>query len=862
MRPKPTALVILLALTAAAAAPAATPLVSYPGVARLGGLNGTTWRTEAWLANPSVGPREVTLGVVPRGGGPAVTRALTLAPGEVRDVPDLHALLEAPDGAGTLSVVGEVQSWVRVFNDGPAGTYGMAVPAVRTPDLFEATDTILFPVHRPASVDSEPRSNLLLYNPGQAALTVALAADTARRDVTVPPNAYVQVTDLGSSLGLEPGTHLLRCTAPAAWYGYVAAVDPRSGDPTPVAGLPEDGGEPTVTFAGVAGLAGMNGTHWRSSLVLANHTAAPQPVQLLLIPRDSDTPVAAVEQTLPAGEVVVVDDIYEALEAPPGAGTLAVVGVAKTWVRTYNQSSSGTYGDAVPATGLYDLFEPGLEVAFALQVPADPATGARSNLLLFNPLQQPLALTIEAGGEPHTVTLPPLVYTQLTNAGAALGLEPGPHVVTVRANARWHAAVSTIDPRSGDPSTALPSRPVRPTHVATQHVEITDTGTHYEVMLDYSGGAAPRAVGEELGGAVTEILPNYGALADSLLAELVEQSGNAPLQAIQAQAAALLPQLDPAHREELEGFASKVADTATSALGDGRLSPAEAVLLSFVEDLTGTGACSAVSVFGPLSATGLPLTARLVDHSGNSLPEIQAVTVIATSSGGLVVNVGYLGFLGIATGVNQAGLMVGDLDSPTAPPPDDFTGLRATAFDMRHALEHETTVAGAGAWLGRADHRYSASRAFILSDVTESRVLENDLTSTGPLARTLRGPDSPLNPGVEWGIANAVASVNSFVLLGNTDNHTGTDYNVGRWASFRSGLEAAGSEVTVEELEAIASYHANPGLYPWTPADVYNLVTQQIVVFDPAAATLDVAFHPRQGWLRATPRFVRLQLDE
>lgn len=859
MRPNPIALVFLLALAAAAAAPAETTLVTYPGVARLGGLNGTTWRTEAWLSNPSAGPREVTLGLVARGGGPAVTQTLTLAPGEVKGVPDLHALLEAPDGAGTLSVAGEVQSWVRVFNDAQAGTFGMAVPGVRPADLFAASDTVLFPVHRPASVESEPRSNLLLYNPGQAVLTVSLAADAARHDVTVPPNAYIQITDVGSSLGLAPGTHLLRCTAPGAWYGYVATVDPRSGDPTPVAGLPEDGGEPSVAFVGVAGLAGLNGTHWRSSLVLANHTAAPQPVQLVLIPRDSDTPVAAVEQTLPAGEVIVLDDLFAALEAPSGAGTLAVVGMVKAWVRTYNQSTAGTFGDAVPATGLYDLFEPGLEVSFTLEVPADLATGARSNLLLFNPLRQPVAVTIEADGEPHTVTLPPFVYTQLTNAGAALELAPGTHVVRVRADARWYAAVSTVDPRSGDPSTALPSRPVRPTRVATDHVEITDTGTHYEVMLDHSGGAAPRAVGEELGNAVRQILPNYGALVDALLVEL---AGGEDLGVLAARTAAILPQLDPAHREELEGFASAVASTAETTLGDGRLSPDEVVLVNLIEDVTGPAACSAVAVYGPRSVTGMPLTARLVDHDGSSLPEIQAVTVIATPSGGLVVNVGFLGFLGIATGVDQAGLMIGDLDSETGPFPAGAAGLRASAFDMRHVLEHETTVAGAGAWLGRADHRYPYSLAFIVSDAATSRVLENDMTSTGPLARTLRGPGSPLNPGVEWGIANAVASVNSFVLLGNTDNHTGTDYNVGRWASFRSGLAGAGDEVTVEELETIASYHVNPGLVPWTPADVYNLVTQQIVVFDPSTATLDVAFHPRQGWLHATPRFIRLQLDE
>jgi hypothetical protein len=861
MRPKRVFLTaMLLAIGAAQLVPAAVDVVSYPGVAHLAGLNGTAWRTSVCLANPSTRPQQVSLSVVPRGGGAAIATTVTLAASEVRVVPDLFDLLGAPVGAGTLTVAGEAQSWVRVFNHSLGSTYGMAVPAVRTADLFAVGDTVLFPVLRPADIANEPRSNLLLHNPAPDALTIRLTANSGSREVSVPANSYIQLTDVGAFLGLAPGIHLLRATASGPWYGYVAMVDSRSGDPTPAGGLPADGGEPTVLFVGVAGLAGLNGTQWRSSAILANHTGEPQPVQLVLFPRDSGTATTGVELSLQADEVLMVDDLYAALQAPPGAATLAVVGNVKSWVRTFNETPSGSFGDAVPGAGLYDLFEPGLEVAFAVTRPTEVATEARSNLLLCNPNAHEVEVTLAAAGMgPRTVTLPPFVYTQLTNLGATLGLGPGTHVVTARANARWYGAVSTVDPHSGDPSASLPVRPVGPERLASEQVEITDEGTHYQVFLDYSGGASPRAVGEQLGAAVRGILPNYEALIDSLLVEL---TAGEEVPTLLARAAAILPQLDSAHREELEGFASKVASTSDTAIGDGRLSPDEVVIVNLIEDVTGPAACSAIAVYGARSVTGLPLTARLVDHGGSSLPEIQAVTVIATSSGGLVVNVGYLGFLGIATGVNQAGLMLGDLDSDTMSFPAKMTGLRSSAFDMRHVLEHETTVANAGAYLGRAAHHYPFSLDFIISDASQSRVLENDMTSTGPFARTLRNPDSPLNAGVEWGVANAVASVNSFVLRGNTDNHTGVASNTGRWASFRQGLSEAGDVVTLEELAAIASYHANPGVYPPDASDVYNMGTQEIVIFDPSSASLHVAFHPRQGWLRATPRFVHLQLDE
>jgi hypothetical protein len=855
-------LVLLLTLATGVAPLARAETRLYPGVASVVGLNGTRWKSSARVRNPTAEIQAVLLRLRPRGSATVVSeRQLDLQPGATQVLEDLYAELAAADGAGTLEVEGRVQAWVTTANDDPSGHYGLAIPGTGAEEAFPAGEEWLLVVVRSADAATGPRSNLVLANPGASPITVTFETGTAGRSVTVPPSSHVQVTDVGAALGLGEGRHLLRATGDGPWFGYAVTVDPVSGDPWPQPALPADGGEPAILFAGVASEGGLSGTEWRSELLLANPTGEEQEVVLILIPRGESFPSAIWEGSLAPGEVLEAPDLYDLLDAAPGHGALVVAGMVKAWVRTFNDDPPRTFGGDLPGVGLYDLLEPGAEIAFPLSRPEAPTSGPRSNLVLVNVWEGELEVGLRLGASLETVTVPPGTHILMTDVGTRLGSPVGKSVLLASSTTPWYGFVSTVDPVSGDPWTVLPARPLRPLEAASAHASLADRGTHLEVVLDYSDGASPATVGAELGQLIGQVLPNYGALVDHMLAERLGDEASYPVAL--ARAAANWPQVPAPYREELEGLAAGLGLSNDDRFRDGALSLHELQLLSLAGDVVGDGRCSAVAVFGQRSATGASLTARLVDEAGAVLPDLQSVTLVATDSDGLVVNVGFLGFLGIATGFNQAGLLVGDLTSDTGTPfPDPPTGLRSSAYDMRWLLEHETTVDGGAAFLARPDHGYPGSLAFILSDPLEAAVLENDLISGGPLARTLRRPTSPLNPGVEWGLEDAVAAVNSFVLEGNLDNHTNVAVNEERWASLRAGLVASGDTVTLEELEGIATSHVNPGLYPHHPGDVYNFGTQQVVVFDPMSGILNVAFHPRTEWHHADPQFVRFTLDD
>ena len=93
-----------------AVADAAGPTVTlFAGVASAPGVNDTAWRSEVTLWNGGDSAADVLLEIVPRNEtGVVGSLSLTLAAGETRRVADPYAALNAPAGAGTLRVTGDV----------------------------------------------------------------------------------------------------------------------------------------------------------------------------------------------------------------------------------------------------------------------------------------------------------------------------------------------------------------------------------------------------------------------------------------------------------------------------------------------------------------------------------------------------------------------------------------------------------------------------------------------------------------------------------------------------------------------------------------------------------------------------------
>ncbi len=174
------------------------------------------------------------------------------------------------------------------------------------------------------------------------------------------------------------------------------------------------------------------------------------------------------------------------------------------------------------------------------------------------------------------------------------------------------------------------------------------------------------------------------------------------------------------------------------------------------------------------------------------------------------------------------------------------TSWHSYPYDLRNALETQTTLdTVAGKMITNA---YTFNHLIFLSDATESKVLENNFsgTTTGEgMNRELREDDSTLHSYIEWGFTDAIGTVNSFLLDGNHDNHTGNLRNEARWASMKEQIDNrdGDNEITVEELKEIISYDGSDGKpNPYADEDLYGITNMQTIIFQPDSFQLDISF--------------------
>lgn len=429
-----------------------SPVASFAGVASTPGQNNTSWRSEVMLHNPTLTATTIRAELVPRGQtAVAAATDLELASGATRLMADLYTELGAPQGAGTLRLQGQTNAWVRTFNRSAAGTFGQDAVNIAA-ESFAPGELVVFPVHAGADVEQEARSNLLLTNLEAAPLDLTLRCNGVTKTTTVPAGTYLQLDNVGHVLGLAGGVAVVEVQGPGRWSGSVSTVDPDSGDPTTVRGLPLAAAT-SRAFPGVARVKGLNGTAWRSEVTLHNPAGEAVEVRLDLVPRGSGTVATTRTIALTAGEVRWIPDVYTELGAPDGAACLRVSGPVLAWVRTYNQSAGATYGQDVPGWGAAAVAA-GATQRLPVRTPASLTTGFRSNLLLLNLESIPVEATVSSGTRSLTMSLPAGGYAQADNVGARLGLAPGEGVLLVSSPGRWAGYVSTVDPLTGDPTTA------------------------------------------------------------------------------------------------------------------------------------------------------------------------------------------------------------------------------------------------------------------------------------------------------------------------------------------------------------------------------------------------------------------------
>ena len=397
------------------------------------------------------------------------------------------------------------------------------------------------------------------------------------------------------------------------------------------------------------------------------------------------------------------------------------------------------------------------------------------------------------------------------------------------------------------------------------YVTIVDHGRYFDVRIDYAGARrhrlSPRAIGREYGQKILAlglpIEPMYDAVVSQTISVMLDTGViDEPEQAFAA-VRHIKRQVPARYRAELEGLASVIATAPRNELGDGRLSPGELDFLHLIQDTFRTQ-CSGVSVYGRRAARRETATAFLMDFFGREvLGHLHAVTTISDGRRSLAM-VGFLGILNSTVAVNDDGVFVGVPSSEVAAEYDP-AGKRSVFFEVRAALEQHSTLRGVAAAMMKPRKQYAQGFNLSLADRHGAAILELDNLGH----RGLRRAGSALNPGVEpWPFRDAVATVNSFVLEGNTDNHTADPVNFGRWNSYIAEIEATGPVTSLEELKRVVSFDGGDGPDDFLAGsgDIYNQWTVTISVFVPAKLRLEVFFAPAEGPMPDDPDFVRVPL--
>ena len=366
------------AITVAAQIVAFRSLVS--AAAQTNGVGGTVWRTELTLFNAGSEAANVNLIYIPGAGGALQTRGLFLgAHQSITYNNTLNDVFGLASGSGAVAIEAtspttsaNLRVASRTFTTGATGTYGQAVPDVRSADLPQTVYLTGL------EADGDYRTNVGLVNRSSAPVAATLAlfnaagASLGTATVTVPANNFQQtlLTVMFPNAGTLPQAAMsMRVTSAAAdaISVYASVVDNRSQDPIYIRGMAAPSGS-DLTLPAVGRAPGANATFWRSDVTLYNPSSASTTVTLRYLAANSDDRNPAVKTlSLPAGRTIVLADLLQSqFGVASGSGALNVSWSGSGPIvgsRTYTTASAGgTYGQSIDPIGAFgsEVFVTGL----------------------------------------------------------------------------------------------------------------------------------------------------------------------------------------------------------------------------------------------------------------------------------------------------------------------------------------------------------------------------------------------------------------------------------------------------------------------------------------------------------------------
>jgi hypothetical protein len=448
-------------------------------VAHTDGLNGTRWRTDVSLHNPGGTEARVTVAALLQGHDNEQPRRVEriIPAGRSERLVDVLGSLFGVSGVGALRLEvdsGEVQAVSRTYTLSGAGSCGQSMPALSAAAAVPAEgEARLIGLARAAGLESGYRCNLGVLNAAPVAATLAVelrdggGRPLGTRWLDLPPFGYEQVTDVFAAVtdgAVAQGVAVLRPTSTGgSFLAYATVVDNRSGDPvllTPVGGSDEP-----QWIAAAAHGAGMYGSQWRTDVRLHNPGTEPAEVGLAFVGSNGVGP----ERTfvIEPDAALALDDVVAEVAGRPDAGALRLLvrgGAIAAMSRTYNLTSGGTFGQAVPAVPESRVAEPGERVRLiGLASTPNPSIGTRTNIGVVNlePVPSTVRIRLYDGAKglsgylgTFAVQLQPMEWRQLNDVLRQLTdrvvAEAYAIVHTEGGSGRFLAYASVIDNGTGD----------------------------------------------------------------------------------------------------------------------------------------------------------------------------------------------------------------------------------------------------------------------------------------------------------------------------------------------------------------------------------------------------------------------------
>ncbi len=453
-----------------------TAIALVPAVAHIPGRNDTTWRTDLAIHNPGDAPERFEIQLRDQWGhttGPPLVS--TLRPGRSARLSDMIGRYLGRDAVGSAIILSEQPLFAqsRTFNRTAGGTFGQGIASVDRGQLISGGDRAVL-IQLEGSSAARTNIGVVSLSDAPVAAEIGLfAADGSllkQQTEMLPPFAFRQLNDVFRDLGpVEDGFAVVHPRHPGGSVtAYASVVDAITGDATFHSPVVADEDELWIPVA--AHVDGKNGTRWRTSLEVLNHSDVEVEVRIAALPAGRDNTAGGVQRTvlLPGGSARRFDDVVGTLFGANGIASLRLTPSggpvsASSRTATFAAQGGGSYGQVIPAVPRSQMATPAdTRILIGLAQRDSEPRPVRTNVGIVNVSDRSAEFELDfmhGDGTPigsTTVYVPPLSLIQVFMPLADLADQPvDTAVALVRAlnsGIDWYAYASVVDGVSGDPS--------------------------------------------------------------------------------------------------------------------------------------------------------------------------------------------------------------------------------------------------------------------------------------------------------------------------------------------------------------------------------------------------------------------------